>query len=142
MRRMSMLRILLVTVLLVIIGTASLHAQSVDVNGPHLLLRSPEPRNWSDATVEINSYWTFRVIAVPSTKAMCINLAAFTVKMSVHGRDFEGVHFDPSTMGVNVKTVTITAANGSTIPLQSVTIGMLKPLTRQEALGCVGKIQP
>ena len=137
-----MLRILFAIVLLVIIGTTSLHAQSVDVNGPHLVLRSPEPRNWSNATVEINSYWTFRLPAVPSTKAMCINLAAFTVKPSVHGRDFEGVHFDPSTMSSNVKTVSISAADGRAIPLQSVTIGMTKPLTRQEALGCVGKIQP
>lgn len=121
--------------------TTTLYAQHVDVNGPHVVLSSLESRNWSNMTVEINGYWTFRVPEVPSTTTLCINATAFTVKASLQGgRDFEGIHFDPSTM--KVKTVSLFAANGAPIRPQSVTSGMVKPLTRQEARGCVGPVRP
>jgi hypothetical protein len=118
----------------------SLHAQAVnvDVNGPRIILRSAEPRDWSNVTVLLNDWWMFKAPAVPRMNSLCINASAFVVKAGVRG-DFEGIHFDPSTM--KVKTVSVSAANGTAIPLRSGTAGMIKPLASQEAaLTCVGSI--
>lgn len=115
---------------------------AVDVNGPHIIIRGFDaPRDWSGTTVELNSYWTFKVARLPKLKDLCINAAAFTVKESIRaGRDFSGVHYEPTEM--KVKTVAIQAGTGTAVPIKSVTSGLIKPLTPQEAaVQCVGKVQ-
>ncbi len=110
---------------------------AVDINGPHIILRSREPRAWNDVTVEINKWWTFTVDDVGRQTSVCIWAAAFTVKQNKRVRDgnYDGVVFDPKTM--TAKTVTVSAA-GVAVPLLSVSKGMIKPLTRQQAAACVG----
>ena len=88
---------------------------AVDVNGEHIIIRGfDSARDWSGTTVELNDYWTFKVGRLPKLKDLCINTAAFTVKESVRGgRDFSGVHFEPTTM--NVKTVSVRTDSGTSV---------------------------
>ena len=110
---------------------------AVDVNGPHLVLRDAAIRDWNDLTVELNNSWSFKVAVVPKGPSVCLNLTAFTVKSSLRGdRNFDGMHFDPTTM--NVKSVSVLIAN-KPVALRSVTSGMVKPLTAQEAMMCIGR---
>ena len=134
----------LALVLLAALGPA-VHAQPpappvVDVNGPHVILRSRAPRAWNHLTVEINRYWTFTLTGVPASTSVCIHATAFTVKASRRGgRDFDGIHFDPASM--QVKTVSLSGANGPATALR-VTRGLTKPLTRQDATRCLGAEVP
>ena len=109
----------------------------VDVNGPHLVLRTPAPRNWTGVTIEINNWWAYTVPATAKMSSLCVNLPAFTVKASVRGgRDYDGIYYDPASM--TAKSVAVLVA-GKAAPLHSVTSGMIKPLTRQETMWCLGR---
>jgi hypothetical protein len=104
----------------------------VDVNNKvHIVLRTPAPRDWNNVTVEINETWRFTLHGVPRMSSVCINAAAFTMR----GQG-PTVYFDPTSM--NVKKVTVAAATGTApIELHSVSNGMIKSLTRQQASGCL-----
>lgn len=139
---MKKLKIACVLVLLFAAAPLRATAQTlpvVDVNDPYIILNSSSARTWSRVTVEVNGYWTFTTGSLPAMKSLCIAATAFTVKVSIRkGRDFDGIHFDPSTMIVKTVTLANANANGPGAPLR-VTKGLFKPLTPQEAILCLGR---
>jgi hypothetical protein len=107
----------------------------VDVNGPYITLTNWEARSWTHVTVELNEHWAFTTGVVPDSSSLCIKATAFTVRESLGGREFAGIFFNPATM--LVRTAVLKDANRATD--LRVTSGMLKPLTRESALQCVGE---
>jgi hypothetical protein len=103
----------------------------VDVNSKsYIVLRTPAPRDWNNLTVEINETWRFTFTGVPQMSSVCINAAAFVMRGGG-----PALYFSPSVM--NAKTVSVRAADGKVVPLHSVSIGMVKSLTPQQAAGCL-----
>jgi hypothetical protein len=133
-------RVLVAIGLLAALGIG-LHAQApswADTNGPYVILRDRYPRaSPTGSTVEINGYWTFTLTrSLPIAKFLCIRATAFTVKPSLRGEwDFDGIHFDLSTM--RMKTVTFMSPRDSVSSMQ-VTTGLLvvTPLTPDDESRC------
>lgn len=109
----------------------------VDINGPHVVLRSAEPQDWKGIAIELNDHWTFTVSDAARGPDICVNARAFIVKASarVPGNDYQGVRFDPQSM--KVKTAKVSSA-GSPFRIESLTSGMIKPLTTAQAARCLG----
>lgn len=116
----------------------------VDVNSRrHIILRTPAPRDWHDVTVEINERWRFKFTGVPKMSSVCINAEAFALIGGAVSNNpaLTGtpVYFSPKEM--NVKEVSVRAADGKVMPLHSMSVGMIKPLTSQQASSCLSAVK-